>query len=64
MAELRHIAMVVEEMEKTSQFYEKARGMQRVRQHETAIGLSTSTRATSGASPCNPAAPEGRKGAS
>jgi catechol 2,3-dioxygenase-like lactoylglutathione lyase family enzyme len=40
MAKLRHIAMVVEEMEKTAQFYEKAFGMQRVRQHETAIGLS------------------------
>ena len=40
MAKLRHIAMVVEEMEKTAQFYEKAFGMKRVRQHETAIGLS------------------------
>jgi catechol 2,3-dioxygenase-like lactoylglutathione lyase family enzyme len=40
MAKLRHIAMVVEEMEKTAQFYEKSFGMQRVRQTETAIGLS------------------------
>lgn len=40
MAKLRHIAMVVEKMEETAQFYEKAFGMQRVRQHETAIGLS------------------------
>ena len=40
MAKLRHIAMVVEEMEKTAQFYEKSFGMKRVRQHETAIGLS------------------------
>ena len=40
MAKLRHIAMVVEEMEKTAQFYENAFGMKRVRQHETAIGLS------------------------
>jgi catechol 2,3-dioxygenase-like lactoylglutathione lyase family enzyme len=40
MAKLRHIAMVVEEMEKTALFYEKAFGMQRVRQSETAIGLS------------------------
>ena len=40
MAKLRHIAMVVEEMEKTAQFYEKAFGLQRVRQTETAIGLS------------------------
>ena len=40
MAKLRHVAMVVEEMEKTAQFYEKAFGLKRVRQHETAIGLS------------------------
>ena len=40
MAKLRHIAMVCEEMEKTAQFYEKSFGMKRVRQHETAIGLS------------------------
>jgi catechol 2,3-dioxygenase-like lactoylglutathione lyase family enzyme len=40
MAKLRHIAMVVEEMEKTAQFYEKAFEMKRVRQSDTAIGLS------------------------
>ena len=40
MAKLRHIAMVVEEMEKTAQFYEKSFGMERVRQTATAIGLS------------------------
>jgi len=40
MAKLRHIAMVVEEMEKTAKFYEKAFGMERVRQTDTAIGLS------------------------
>ena len=40
MAKLRHIAMVVEEMEKTAQFYEKSFGLKRVRQTETAIGLS------------------------
>jgi catechol 2,3-dioxygenase-like lactoylglutathione lyase family enzyme len=40
MAKLRHIAMVVEEMEKTARFYEKSFGMQRVRQSPTAIGLS------------------------
>ncbi|HET9664653.1 MAG TPA: VOC family protein [Burkholderiales bacterium] len=40
MAKLRHIAMVVEEMEKTAQFYEKSFGMERVRQTGTAIGLS------------------------
>jgi catechol 2,3-dioxygenase-like lactoylglutathione lyase family enzyme len=40
MAKLRHIAMVVEEIEKTAQFYEKSFGMERVRQTDTAIGLS------------------------
>jgi methylmalonyl-CoA/ethylmalonyl-CoA epimerase len=40
MAKLRHIAMVVEEMEKTAQFYEQSFGMKRVRQTETVIGLS------------------------
>src|SRR5262245_38456396 len=40
MAKLRHIAMVVEDIEKTAQFYEKAFGMKRVRHHGTAIGLS------------------------
>lgn len=40
MAKLRHIAMVVEEMEKTARFYEKSFGMARVRQTDTAIGLS------------------------
>ena len=40
MAKLRHIAMVVEEMEKTAEFYEKAFGMQRVGQTETAVRLS------------------------
>lgn len=40
MAKLRHIAMVVEEIEKTAQFYEKSFGMTRVRQTDTAIGLS------------------------
>jgi methylmalonyl-CoA/ethylmalonyl-CoA epimerase len=32
--------MVVEEMEKTAKFYENAFGMKRVRQSDTAIGLS------------------------
>ena len=40
MAKLRHIAMVAEDMEKTARFYEQSFGMKRVRQHETAIGLS------------------------
>lgn len=40
MAKLRHVAMVVEEMEKTAQFYEQSFGMKRVRETATAIGLS------------------------
>jgi methylmalonyl-CoA/ethylmalonyl-CoA epimerase len=40
MAKLRHIAMVVEDIEKTAKFYEQSFGMQRVRQSETSIGLS------------------------
>jgi catechol-2,3-dioxygenase len=40
MAKLRHVAMVVEEMEKTAAFYEQSFGMTRVRQTPTAIGLS------------------------
>ena len=40
MAKLRHVAMVVEDMEKTASFYEKSFGMQRVRESDTAIALS------------------------
>ena len=40
MAKLRHIAMVVEEIEKAAKFYEQSFGMRRVRETETAIGLS------------------------
>jgi catechol 2,3-dioxygenase-like lactoylglutathione lyase family enzyme len=40
MAKLRHVAMVVEEIEKTAQFYEQSFGMKRVRETKTAIGLS------------------------
>ena len=40
MAKLRHIAMAVEDMEKTAAFYEKAFDMQRVRQSDVAIMLS------------------------
>jgi catechol 2,3-dioxygenase-like lactoylglutathione lyase family enzyme len=40
MAKLRHIAMVVEEMEKTAKFYEESFGMRRVREHATAIALT------------------------
>jgi catechol 2,3-dioxygenase-like lactoylglutathione lyase family enzyme len=40
MAKLRHIAMVVEDIEKTASFYQRAFGMERVRQTDTAIGLS------------------------
>ena len=40
MTRLRHVAMVVEDIEKTARFYEQSFGMQRVRQSETSIGLS------------------------
>ena len=40
MAQLRHIAMVVEEMEKTALFYEQSFGMRRVRESATSIALS------------------------
>jgi catechol 2,3-dioxygenase-like lactoylglutathione lyase family enzyme len=40
MAKLRHIAMIADDMEGTARFYEQSFGMQRVRQSETAIGLS------------------------
>ncbi len=40
MAKLRHIAMVVEDMEKTAAFYEQSFGMERVRASDTAIALS------------------------
>jgi catechol 2,3-dioxygenase-like lactoylglutathione lyase family enzyme len=43
MAKLRHIAMVVEDIEKSATFYEKTFGMQRVRQTETAIAMSDGT---------------------
>ena len=40
MAKLCHVAMVVEDIEQTAQFYEKSFGMKRVRQSDTSIGLS------------------------
>lgn len=40
MAKLRHIAMVVEDIERTALFYEQSFGMERVRQSDTAIALS------------------------
>lgn len=40
MAKLRHVAMVVEDIEKTAAFYEKAFGMTRARQSETAIAMT------------------------
>jgi len=40
MAKLRHVAMVVEDMEQTAKFYEQSFGMKRVRETPTAIGLS------------------------
>ena len=40
MTKLRHVAMIVEDIEKTARFYEQSFGMQRVRQSETSIGLT------------------------
>ena len=40
MAKLRHIAITVDDMEKTASFYEKAFEMKRVRQSDVAIMLS------------------------
>jgi len=40
MAKLRHLAMVVEDLENTALFYERSFDMRRVRQTDTAIGLS------------------------
>jgi catechol 2,3-dioxygenase-like lactoylglutathione lyase family enzyme len=40
MAKLRHIAMLVEDIQKTASFYEKSFGMKRVREHETAIAMT------------------------
>jgi catechol 2,3-dioxygenase-like lactoylglutathione lyase family enzyme len=54
MPRLRHLAMVVEDIEKTAKFYEHAFGMQRMRQHATAIGLSDGTVSLVLISPDNP----------
>jgi len=43
MAKLRHIAMLVDDIEKSAAFYEKAFGMKRVREHESAIALTDGT---------------------
>ncbi|MEQ1776508.1 MAG: VOC family protein [Burkholderiales bacterium] len=43
MAKLRHIAMLVEDMEGAATFYEKAFGMTRARQTPTAIALTDGT---------------------
>ncbi len=43
MAKLRHIAMLVEDMEGTATFYEKAFGMTRARQTPTAIAMTDGT---------------------
>jgi methylmalonyl-CoA/ethylmalonyl-CoA epimerase len=40
MAKLRHIAMLVEDMEGTAAFYEKAFGMTRARETPTAIAMT------------------------
>lgn len=43
MAKLRHIAMLVDDIEKSAAFYEKAFGMTRARQSDTAIALTDGT---------------------
>jgi len=43
MAKLRHLAMVVDDIEKTASFYQQAFDMRRVRQSDTAIGLTDGT---------------------
>jgi len=40
MGKLRHIAMTVDDMEKTASFYEKSFGLERVRESNVAIMLS------------------------
>lgn len=43
MAKLRHIAMLVDDIEKSAAFYEKTFGMKRVREHSGAIAMSDGT---------------------
>jgi len=54
MPKLRHLAMVVEDLEKTAKFYEQSFGLRRVRQHATAIGLTDDTISLVLISPDNP----------
>ena len=54
MAKLRHIAMVVEDIEKSATFYEKAFGMTRARQSDTAIALTDGTVSLVVIHPSNP----------
>lgn len=43
MGKLRHVALVVDDMKATAEFYEKAFGLERVRQSDVAIMLSDGT---------------------
>jgi catechol 2,3-dioxygenase-like lactoylglutathione lyase family enzyme len=61
MAKLRHIAITVDDMEKTARFYEQAFEMKRVRQSDVAIMLSDGLMSLAIIHAQNPNA-EGRRG--
>ena len=61
MAKLRHIAITVDDMEKTASFYEQAFDMKRVRQSDVAIMLSDGIMSLAIIHTANPNA-EGRRG--
>ena len=61
MAKLRHIAITVDDMEKTASFYESAFGMKRVRESDVAIMLSDGVMSLAIIHTENPNA-EGRRG--
>lgn len=61
MAKLRHVAMIVEDLEKTARFYEQCFEMKRVRHSETAIGLSDGVVSLVLIHPSNPNMGEGTR---
>ena len=61
MAKLRHVAMVVDDIEKTATFYETAFGLQRVREIDGAVMLSDGVVSLAVIAAYHPNA-EGRKG--
>jgi lactoylglutathione lyase len=61
MAKLRHVAMVVDDIEKTATFYETAFGLQRVRELDGAVMLSDGVVSLAVIAAYHPNA-EGRKG--